>query len=306
MILFFAQLVYSNPLKQDPCKKLDVFADLLVWYASEEPSCTWATEGSIPEIINEGYYSAAGVTFDWKLGFRTGLNYILDYDQWEAKVYWTYFRTKFEGHTNPNYGGFSEFDGNFINNYVFESGKIQWTLLYNTIDLEIGRKFVIAKAFSLYPFVGIKTSFIHQAINSQWQNFLAAPSAEDLKNNFWGIGPSIGVSSFVELGNLFQFVGDLSSSMMWGSWIIKDRYYNTEGKSFVFNMNNAALGALMMRGFLGIEWATAINNKVRFTSRLGYEVQYWWNQLRIPTVQQLLLHGDLTLQGGVLNCRVDF
>jgi hypothetical protein len=91
---------------------------------------------------------------------------------------------------------------------------------------------------------------------------------------------------------------------MWGHWKVTDVYTNSTTKIPV-TVDMPSLGSLMLRGFLGIGW-DAHTSRNRFAIKLGYEMQIWFNQLRIPSLQQLPVHGDLTLQGGTLNARFDF
>ncbi len=84
-------------------------------------------------------------------------------------------------------------------------------------------------------------------------------------------------------------------------------YENTTGAKVSVNMKKSTLGALMLRGFLGIGWDVDFNkDRSHFATQLGYEMQLWVNQLRLPTSQLIQLHGDLTLQGVTFNCRFDF
>ena len=85
---------------------------------------------------------------------------------------------------------------------------------------------------------------------------------------------------------------------------MSDKYHNSN-KKIDLRMKDFKLGALMLRGFMGIGWDVEFE-QCHFAAKLGYEMQIWFNQLRIPTFQQLVLHGDLTLQGGTFNCSLDF
>ncbi len=297
----------------------DVFGDLLVWYASEQTSSSWANVIAEEETyITE--FKAEGAFFDWNLGFRFGVGYQMEYDGWDTQLYWTWFRTKASSSIPSNrHTVFSEFFGSFIDLSIAESAKLHWTLLYNMFDWELGRGFFVSKNLMVRPFIGLKGGWINQTIHSEWENVRSLtppivfyfPSKENLKNNFWGIGPSGGVNTKWKLRNFKthfpSLFGDFSAAMMWGTWECKDQYTNPTPKQIDVHMNNSQLGALMVRGFMGFGWDVDCNGgKSHFSTQLGYEMQLWVNQLRIPTFQQLRLHGDLTLQGGTFNCRMDF
>jgi hypothetical protein len=69
-------------------------------------------------------------------------------------------------------------------------------------------------------------------------------------------------------------------------------------------MKDSSLGSLNLNYFLGLEWIH--RGDVTITARLGYELQWWANQQRLPTFQQLPMHGDLTLQGLTCGISVGF
>ena len=60
----------------------------------------------------------------------------------------------------------------------------------------------------------------------------------------------------------------------------------------------------MLRYFAGFDWT--YEAKALVTVKLGYEMQFWMNQLRIPTLSQETVHGDLTLQGMICGLLIKF
>ncbi len=184
-------------------------------------------------------------------------------------------------------------------------------------DWELGQNYWISKGLLLRPFLGIKGGWINQSIHGEYfdltiSSVLTSNSgSERLKNNFWGIGPLGGLNSKWRVFNFgsifFDFFGDVSMATMWGTWINTDVYKNSISKTYSVNMDNSNLGALMFKGFMGIELNVNFNtDKSHFATKLGYEMQIWLNQLRLATFQLQRLHGDLTLQGLTFNCRFDF
>ncbi len=305
---------------QGRCGDIDLFANVFIWKASEETSSNWAnvlTETSANTFV----FEAKDLTFPWDFGFRLGGGYHFPCSQWDTQFYWTWFRTSARD-SIPNTGAivFTEFFAGFVvDRDTGQSGEIKWELLYNMFDWEWGYSYWVTRNLLFRPFIGLKGGWIDQTIDSKWENEKLLPdlsvlrfsSSEDLKNDFWGIGPSGGVNSKWKLGNcstrFFSLFGDLSTAMMWGVWRCSDAYNNSTSTEIFVNMKDSVLGALMLRGFFGIGWDSDLcNGRFHFASQLGYEMQFWLNQLRIPTFQQLRLHGDLTLQGGTWTFRFGF
>lgn len=292
-------------------------ADFLYWYPSEEVNDIWASVISIGD--NTSSWGAPGFNFTWDYGFRLGTGYDFAYDQWDSAFYWTWFRTQ----TNrtipsaPDSEISPEFDAAFLSGDAAQSLQGNWSLLFNMFDWELGRNYWVSTGLSLRPFVGVKGGWIRQSIHAHYYDLIIddAPTdhsgTEHLKNNFWGIGPSGGVNTKWNLqtsrSQFLNLFGDFSVATMWGSWTCADVYNNTASQTYSIKTENSALGALMFRAFVGIGWDMDLRScRSHFSTKLGFETQFWLNQLRISTLQIQRLHGDLTLQGLTFNCRYDY
>lgn len=291
-------------------------ADLLAWFASEEVASIWADVITIGN--NTSSWEAKDFNFRWDYGFRIGTGYSL-HNQWDTELYWTLFNTDAK-HTidfNPNATISPEFFAAFLSGNTPHSIKAKWSLILNMFDWELGRSYWVSKELFWRPFLGIKGGSINQSIHGEYYNLtinhvLTKNSGrEHLKNNFWGIGPLGGINTKWRVRNFrshfFDFFGDFSIATMWGTWICSDIYKNTASQISTVSMKDSTLGALMFRGFMGVELNVDFHRcKSHFATKLGYEMQLWLNQLRIATFQLQRLHDDLTLQGITFNCRLDF
>lgn len=303
----------------------DLFVDAFAWYASEQASAVWANIININLIQNTSSFAAQDLAFDWDFGFRVGAGYHLEYDGWDTQLYWTWFRTEAgqSEHVPIPDSVFvieeimPEFFAGSLSSNTAQSAKIRWNLRFSMIDWELGRSYWISKGLSLRPFIGLKGGWINQVIHVQYDNLIIASihttnsARENVKNNFWGIGPVGGVNTKWKLRNFCthfpSLFGDFSVATLWGTWICSDVYNDTTGREVLVNTKNSTLGALMLRGFAGLGWDVDFNGgRSHFATRLGYEMQLCVNQLRVSTSQLIRLHGDLTLQGITLNCRFDF
>ncbi|NGX51563.1 MAG: hypothetical protein K1060chlam2_01433 [Chlamydiae bacterium] len=295
-----------------------VSADFLFWFASEEVTSIWADVITVED--NRSSWGAPGFDFNWDYGFRIGVGYNLIYDQWDTVLYWTWFRTdaKHSLSSSPNVSLHPEFFAAFLSGDSPRSMSVDWSILFNMFDWELGRSYWVSENLSLRPFLGIKGGWINQSIDAHYHDLiidLIFPTnhsgRERLKNNFWGVGPTGGINSKWRVYNFgshfFDLFGDFSVATMWGQWTCNDVYKNTLPKKSTVNTKNSTLGALMFRGFMGIGWEADFHEgSSHFTAKLGYEMQFWLNQLRLATFQLQRLHGDLTLQGVTLHCRFDF
>lgn len=291
-------------------------ADFLYWFPSEETSAIWASVFDIGS--NTSTWGLPGFDFTWDYGFRLGTGYNFSYDQWDSSLAWTWFRTEQE-HTIPKTPTTfisPEFDAAFLSGNNAQSLTGRWSLLFNTFDWELGRSYWVSKNLSLRPCLGVKAGAIFQSISAHYSNLIISgvlthnAGEEHVKNNFWGVGPLGGINTKWQVrcfgSHFLSFFGDFLMATLWGNWTCSDQYENTTSQTFSVKTKNSSLGALMVRGFLGAIWDINFSNKSHFAAKLGFETQFWMNQLRIATLQVQRLHGDLTLQGLTLSGRYDY
>lgn len=301
----------------------DIFADLLVFCAQESGSDNWA------EVINATGSTTVcdikDVRFGWNVGFRVGLGYGMCHDEWDTQLYYTRFSTQGNDHISSNPGSiFSPFLGNFyvdnpggagISGIAYQRASILWKVRFNMFDWELGRSFWVSHALSLRPFIGLKGGWIHQLIHTKWQNPHLSGAEffhtgkEDLKNNFWGLGPCGGLKTkwnlVVYQNHSFSLLGDLSGAIMWGHWTFGDQFTNDIQQEVSVKLSNLNSGATMLRTFMGFGWDASFC-QFHFSTKLGYEMQFWLDQLQFYSFDTGRLSNELTLQGGTLEFCVDF
>jgi len=94
---------------------------------------------------------------------------------------------------------------------------------------------------------------------------------------------------------------------MWGHWSFRDLYKNDIGQEVAIDLPNVNSGASMLRTFMGFRWDANFNqNRYRFSTKLGYEMQFWLDQLQFYSFVGGSLDNTLTLQGGTLELCFDF
>ncbi|WP_437225125.1 Lpg1974 family pore-forming outer membrane protein [Planctomicrobium sp. SH661] len=295
------------------------FADVLVWQASEETSAVWASVITPSPVTpsSQSSFIAMEDEFGWNAGLRTGVTIEPESDQWNLSVYWTYFPTSREAMIAPgNQIVMPELFSGFLGGDAFDftAGSLNWGLNFNAFDLEVGRELALSDTFSFRPWIGIKGAVITQAIRATWADpdtdLLAR---EKVDHNFYGVGPSFGIAArwIVPSCEELSLVGSLSGAILAGRWNVTDTYHRISPATapntydtFTSTLSDSSLGSVMVRYFVGIEWTHQSTYPI--TAHLGYELQWWANQQRLLTFQQLPMHGDLTLQGGSCGLSVCF
>ena len=310
------------PCTEDASGNWTVSADFLAWFASEEIASIWADV--ITTVPSSTTWALPGFDFKWDYGFRIGMGRDLEYDRWDTTISWSWFRTDAKRTIPPQASTTvgAEFDAGFLAGLAYlaspQSMSAEWSLLFNMFNWELGRRYWVSKDLRIRPFLGLQGGWIDQSIQAKYYDLIVLDlfnttdsARERLKNNFWGVGPLGGINTqwrVCDFGShFFDFFGDFAAATMWGTWDCSDFYENTFSESYSVDTKNASLGALMLRGFWGVGWNIKWNEGTsRFAAKLGFESQFWLDQLRIATFQLQRLHHDLTLQGVTFNARFDF
>lgn len=318
-----------------PVAMLTPYVDLLYWKLTEGSAENWAQE--ITPVGSSGTATLVDAPFEWDAGLRVGLEYALvdlgtqaDAGP-RASLYYTYFDT---GASNEAAGDvYSAFLGNFFAGNPdgtgfgphYEYGHIDWDVQFHTIDLELGREFVVSRALVLRPFVGLKSAIIRQQIHSSWhdpidsasQDYQFGTATENLTQNFWGIGPAVGFEARAPLSlrpdQAISVYFSPSGSLMYGSWEFSDQF-NTDGptsttipepSSIAINSEPIHGAATMLRLACGLEWEQC-SRRVNTRLRVGFEGQVWLNQMQYYSYNMGRLNNLMSLQGSLLELAITY
>jgi hypothetical protein len=296
----------------------DFFADMLILKANE--IATWALNVDFMPYTTSGGASAVNfsqtpkaVNFNWDVGVRAGLGYRFEGDRWDTRLYYTWFQTRGKDRSvapNADADITTAFLGQWLTfGFASSSGHIQWNIHLNALDWELGRDSPVSKGLSFRPYVGLKGAWIDQTIHSQWisKGFKAT---ENLKNDFWGLGPKGGVNTNWHLGSFnhhsFNLFGDVSLAVLGGRWSFKD-IQKTSANSSIAGINpTTGAATFMFHGLMGFSWDVTFNKQSNIGVRVGYEFQYWYDQLKVFTFLEGTLHAALVLQGGMLDVHANY
>lgn len=284
------------------------FADLFYWRASEETGSSWASDVTTPRP-GDLTFTPESVNFDKRPGFRIGMIYQPP-SFWDTKLYWTHYFTKTS--SDAARGAqiiVPEFFSGFLSGDLFFGGAVNWQIAMNTIDLEAGHQFTPIRSLAIRPSIGVKGAMINQTINTTLDAVIYT-ATERAKNDFRGIGPTLGLAASWNIYDSLNLVGSFSAAYMWGSWNANDTYQRPSAlgglitpTTITTNMNNSQLGTMMFDYFVGFELLHP--QKSRYSINLGYEMQSWSNQLRLTVFQILPVRSDLIFQGAICRLKID-
>lgn len=298
-----------------------------LWWVAKEDGLYYAQSGYTNEkttaVPPDGTVDFSGhlkkVQSHWHPGFRIGLGGNMSYDEWDIFLNWTWFRS----HADSDSRG-SQRRGNLLvlwghpdaaDAQVAERAKGIWKLLYNVIDLEMGRAFWVGRHFSLRPFVCARGTWINQELKIKY-DLATAPQTDvhlKAKSNFEGGGVRAGLDMRFALLGGWSLYGLASGSMLYGYYNCDflEKWESIEIAETKDRFHQAASTAQMA---LGVRWDSYFrNNRYHLGLYAGWEQNIWFglnkmnhflSDLYDGDLQQM--NNDLTLQGGTFGLRFDF
>ncbi|WP_420421031.1 Lpg1974 family pore-forming outer membrane protein [Simkania sp.] len=268
-------------------------------------------------------------SFEFDPGFKVAAGYDFGRDNWDLFLRWTWL------HSNPS-DSVNAGDNNLIlletrvepiavsQNFggiaLSPNGKVRWDIHFNVLDFEMGYDYFFSKRFSVRPFMGLKTAWIDMDYRV---DYIAATVLEggandirDLKgkgdSDYWGVGPCFGIDSYLHIGWGFSIYGLLSGAALYGEFDAKYDQINIENPpntievDLKFKHDNFYRLRNMVQMALGVEWAYCFSKEYLLALHIGWETQYWWNQLEMPFFGYFQPEGDLTFSGLDVGVRFDF
>lgn len=310
-ILFFTSIadVYAaaeNILPQN--NSTFGFVNILRWQLREGGADNWAQEFS--STSNTEPIRIVDAPFQWNNGIRIGIGQLFSASNNDIALVYTHYHTLA---TNTASGLVSSsFDGNYFANNTngaslgpdYRNASIRWQFYYDTLDLNAGHLLSFNSLLQLHPYIGLKGAVINQSIFSNWNNPTPATTfttaTENLKNNFSGIGPSIGIDTtwpmYLGTQKSISLLGNFTGALLYGHWYFDDVYMNN--KPVTITVHNDSINGLspMFGGLLGLRFDNQFKNS-KISLMIGYEIQMWFNQIQFYSLNGGKYNRSLTLQG---------
>ena len=268
-------------------------------------------------MIKHGHVQDPELVWDW--GLRTGVGWNTVVKNWNLIATYTKFHTKpfastatSEGLVMPTW----EEVNVKRNEPMGDRNLVAWRLHLDLADLELGKSFEPMEKVSLRPHLGVRAAWIYQKRKkAQVDQDEVSHRKQPLfcSNNCIGLGGRGGVDSLWQVGKGLSLFGDGALSLLAG-------YYNIDQKKRPvqkgFQMsdeeNGITNGIATAEMSLGMQYERALSSRKFFTIRVGYEVNYIFNQTRwmdwFSNAKGAMSDAGsgMSLQGVTLGFRLDF
>lgn len=260
------------------------------------------------------FATAKSVKFEFNSGFRVGLGVHMPHDGWDIYINYTHF---YPEHSQSAHGSFYPlflFEGAGFQGPTVAEAHAHWNIELQSVDVEIGRAYYIAKTLTFRPFIGLKGAWIDQLAKIHYAGGFI-PDGQTfrthIENDFKGAGPLIGIESNWQLGSGFSLFGNLAAALIVG------HFDNEQEQHQIAEVVNLKPSFNLVSPFLqmiaGLAWDRNFNrDRCHFGLSAGFETQYWWSQNQIEqfTDSDMPIYirekGNLAFYGLTLKGRFDF
>ncbi|MBM3197752.1 MAG: hypothetical protein FJZ58_00665 [Chlamydiae bacterium] len=315
-------------------------ADWLYWKASETGlGYTLSQEGfdeKSPEFM--GFGDIVEPKFSWDSGFRVGLGYNIPRDQWTLETTWIWYEGKADGSAKASREPGSILFPSFIHPNLYNDENIfsaisadsDLLLHVNIIDLFLGRTSSLGQYVSFRPHLGLRNAWIYQTYDVNYGDLsfydedlhALEPALEGYSvrmiNNFWGLGPRMGMDVDFSFGGGWSLFGNFAASLLYGTFNLSHtENFQTLDQGEEEGMEGVLLseksdfhaGRFITDIQLGMRWSSSFRKeRVRLLFQAGWEHHMFFSQnqmLRFVDGQNfgnfVQNQGDLYLQGWTLS-----
>lgn len=248
---------------------------------------------------------------------RIGVGWNSDCDGWDTYLNWTYMRNSRSDSTSITFNNLFDVDpaqlviGQVVtqgilnpwspqnsDTTVFEKTSAKWSLTFNQIDLELGRKYWLSPCFTLRPFAGLRGAWIKTEFslnNSNDELFIEGSNTANFviqeksvfENKSWGVGFSGGIQPNWHFCSNFILYSNLDAALLWGEFESKftENYFKASGSISdgpdIINYqykNTFFMMQTVLDLALGLRWEENwCSDRYRTALDLGWEHHVWFD-----------------------------
>jgi hypothetical protein len=316
----------NNCNETESCHSFYGFVDGLYWRAYED-GLDYAIKNNNGAVHINTCGQVERAKFDRNGGFRVGAGYYNENRDMGLTAYWTRFHTQgndclseafpvvlFPVWTNP---------GSTITTAQNANACVRLDL--DMFDAHLNAWFSPTCSVDIMPLLGVAYARINQTFNinsnggqSQGPVAIVLDDNIDMCNDFWGVGPKVGIRSRWALGCDFFVFGNFDVALLYGKYKIKQHEeiaFSDEVAPTTF-LDIACNRSVMCRPrldlMLGLGWQTTLcDDSYHFDIQAGWEQLYFFGQNQLMRFfddvnagANMAVNGDLALQG--LTVRVGF
>lgn len=259
--------------------------------------------------------------FEFDPGVRVSAGFDFGRRNWDVFLRWTYHYTNPSDSTGSDNPSLSVvplayepvFQVGAAGQTLANRAQAKWTNQFNALDFEMGYDYFFSRMFSIRPYFGLKAAWIDMHYRAKYTNVLIPGNPNTpfdevtvrTESDYWGVGPRVGIDGHLHMGWGFSLYAFTSASMLYGAFDSTLKI-GTPGVSGTSKHNNYYRLRTMAQIATGLRWGWCFSRKYFLSLHLGWETQYWWEQLEMRFAERFEPDADLTFSGLDAGIRFDF
>lgn len=282
------------------CKNgvFEVKVDYIYWKPHED-NLVYAFDGVT--TVETG--SSKELDWEWSSGFQVGVGYSFCATNWDIFANYTWYKTQATGFSLARPGPVVLFPtfGYDLSPALVTAAGADWSLRYQTIDLEIGNSLSLSRFFNFRPYFGVRGAFTRDNDTITYVS-TGGNSSYIFSQRFNGVGPRFGANASWFLTPNLSIFGEGALTLLWGEYDV-----NMQAQSGVNAIANTTHSFDDLRYLadakIGINWDTCLFNCYRLSFHVAWEQRLW---IKHNQYQRIIIapassyrdnDGDLSLYG---------
>jgi hypothetical protein len=322
---------YSAPARIDLRGSYDFFAQgsFTYWQPMQDNmELGFVTDTAI--IVHDFNGNFVNADTNYKPGFKVAGGVNFEYDDWDSRIEYTWFRGSHK--TTTQLDSVASSDVRLLPLWVtpaaggleYYSGNLKWRLNMDILDWELARSYYSGTRLTIRPFYAVRALWMRQRaeVNYTEEHNDDSNMSVVKKAQSWAVGPRVGAGSNWLFGRGFRTYGNVGADLLFTQY----RHLNTtqisttaaglvqNGRGAVAKQRRLNLLRTHMDIELGLGWGSYFQNeRWHFDLSAGYGFQVFFNQNMfrkffddINFVDGLADAGNLYIHGLTATMRFDF
>ncbi len=264
---------YNAEARFDTCMDFFVKGSFIYWEILGDQTDIGVVALTVPSNILEDIQMSK----KYQMGFKVGLGYNLNHDNWGLFAEYTYLHKKMSSSYNPlnKQGIFYAIWMNFGNgiqlNTITTDIKGSWRVDLDKLDLEVARSYYLGTKLIVKPFMGISLHFLDQEYNFDLTT--TGLIKNSTKTDSWALGPRFGFNADWIFCKNFRLFGSTVFDLMFS-----ENKTSASGQELgtIYTLNTVKINNLrdVEELSIGLGWGSYFScDNYHFDIAASYEVQ---------------------------------
>lgn len=302
---------------------INVTASFLYWHVSQSGMFAAVREPSL--IGTSG--TLVSPSFKYKPGFKVGLGFNTDFDDWTGKLEYTWMHQRTSSSSTAEITApFSSLNWavpNYASDFSFLSLDTKWKMNMDRLDLVFSRPYYQGQRLTIAPVGGLRGQWIRQSYQFVTDDPIGGQfdltGTTNVHSHSWAVGPVAGATTNWLLGSGFRLEGKAEGALLYTRYtkVSQNQSIGINFNSIPLLESSASIGSYgtlrpMAELGVGFGWGSYFGcQDFYFDLSARYDFNVLWDQNVMVSFVNAMnrvpgTSGDLYLHGLTLTARFDF